>query len=102
MKNKLRFLLPRLIGATIIAGVASFLMFTIFKLLLGITLLAAGVTLIGRSIGRRRDRQFRFQQQQGAPAFGESGHFSKPAPWNGGQMRPFAPAQQRGTIVPIN
>ncbi len=58
MKNKMRFLLPRLIGITIIAGIATLIIGTIFKLLLLGTVAAGIGTLVARKFARRRQREY--------------------------------------------
>jgi len=37
MKKRIGFIMPRLVGATLIAGVATLVVTTLFKLLLGLT-----------------------------------------------------------------
>lgn len=56
MKNKLRFTLPRLIVLTAIAGLATLIIGTIFKLLLFGTVLF-GIGSFAAARMRRRDRQ---------------------------------------------
>jgi len=63
MKNKFRFIMPRLLGATVIAGVAALIITTVFKLLLAITLLAGAVVIIARSFGNRREQLEAFGQR---------------------------------------
>lgn len=48
MKNKARFIFPRLIGATVIVGLAALIVTTLFKLLLGILFVAGAVMLVKR------------------------------------------------------
>jgi len=55
MKNKLRFILPRLIVLTAIAGIATLIIGTIFKLLLFGTVLF-GIGSFAAARMRRRDR----------------------------------------------
>ncbi|WP_312191913.1 hypothetical protein [Sphingobacterium sp.] len=55
MKNKLRFILPRLIALTAIAGLATLIIGTIFKLLLFGTVLF-GIGSFAAAKMRRRDR----------------------------------------------
>lgn len=102
MKNKLRFIMPRLAGATAAAGFAALIITTVFKLLLGLTLLAGIATLIARSISKRR----RVSGQYGHDAI--SG-FDK---WNafGNSSEGVHPIQsvtgyatrERTSIVPVN
>ncbi|WP_293954603.1 hypothetical protein [Sphingobacterium sp. UBA7855] len=56
MKNKLQFILPRLIVLTAIAGLATLIIGTIFKLLLFGTVLFGIVTFAAARM-RRRDRR---------------------------------------------
>ncbi|WP_293886214.1 MULTISPECIES: hypothetical protein [unclassified Sphingobacterium] len=56
MKNKLRFILPRLIVLTAIAGLATLIIGTIFKLLLFGTVLF-GIGSFAAARMRRRDRR---------------------------------------------
>lgn len=56
MKKRMGFIMPRLIGATILVGVAAFVITAIFKLLLGVTLLAGIATIISRKAFRRRQQ----------------------------------------------
>lgn len=102
MKNKLRFIMPRLIGATVIVGLAAFIIGTVFKLLLGITVLAGLITLAARAFGKRQ--KFLEQYGQNAmPGFGNWNAFGT----RGAANNPIQPvngyATQKGTsIVPIN
>ncbi|MCE7040629.1 hypothetical protein [Dyadobacter sp. CY312] len=52
MKNNFRFIFPRLVGATLIVGLASLVLVTLFKLLLGVMLIGGVVMLVKRMIGR--------------------------------------------------
>lgn len=52
MKNNFRFIFPRLIGATLVVGLAAFVITTLFKLMLGLVLIGGIVTLIRRAAGR--------------------------------------------------
>ncbi len=59
MKNKLRFILPRLIVLTAIAGLATLLIGTIFKLLLFGTVLFGIGSFAAARMGRRDRQPFR-------------------------------------------
>lgn len=49
MKNKIRFILPRLIGLTLVIGIISFFIVAIFKILAMLTLtLAIGALVLSR------------------------------------------------------
>lgn len=52
MKNNFRFIFPRLVGATVIVGLASLILVTLFKLLIGIMLVGGVVMLVKRMVGR--------------------------------------------------
>ncbi|AQX04552.1 hypothetical protein ATB99_04900 [Elizabethkingia meningoseptica] len=63
MKNKMRYILPKLIGLTVIAGLATLIIGMVFKLLLAITLIAGIGTLVVSKFRRRRERYFEASQQ---------------------------------------
>jgi predicted lipid-binding transport protein (Tim44 family) len=105
MKRRMGIIMPRLIGATIVVGIAAFVITTLFKLLLGITLLAGAVMLISRKAFRRRqymmpagygpqnsfDEYGYTNAMRGNDAWAnQSSSFGRPAP------------QKEPTIVPIN
>ena len=54
MRSKLRFILPRLLAATLLIGAASFVLFIVFKLLLGVLAIAGLVFLAGKIMGKNR------------------------------------------------
>jgi hypothetical protein len=54
MRNSFRFIFPRLIGATVILGVAALLITILFKLLIGLVLIAGVVLLVKSVAGSRR------------------------------------------------
>lgn len=54
MKNNFRFIFPRLIGATIIVGIAALVITIVFKLLLGIVLIGGMVALIRKAVTNKR------------------------------------------------
>ncbi|AVF47595.1 hypothetical protein CMT89_01160 [Elizabethkingia anophelis] len=58
MKNKMRYILPKLIGVTVIAGLATLIIGMVFKLLLAVTLIAGIGTLVASKFRRRRERYF--------------------------------------------
>ena len=102
MKNKLRFIMPRLIGATAVAGIAALVITTLFKLLLGLTLLAGGIAIIARSIGRGR-RQLGQYRQDEMPGLGNRNVFGSSSVWAGTVQPVNRCATQKGTsIVPIS
>jgi len=102
MKNKFGFIMPRLIGATVIVGVAALVVTTLFKLLLGLSLLAGAVTLAIRSIGKQSSRLLQYEQGK-MTAFANPGNFGNTSTTSN-PIKPvegFA-SQKSTTIVPIN
>lgn len=57
MKNKIKFLLPRLIGLTLIVGILSFFMVALFKILALATIGIALFAFIGSRIWKKRLRR---------------------------------------------
>lgn len=98
MKNNLRFIFPRLIGATVIAGLASFIMFTIFKLLVGILLIGGVAMLAMRMAGKRSPGLDGGQYAQFSR--GGIGPMSHHNQWSG-PITVNANHSQKQTIVPI-
>jgi hypothetical protein len=101
MKNKMRFIMPRLIGATVVVGVAALIIGILFKLMLGVVLLAGIVTLISNKVSRRREHYLAGYGQQEMPGFGRMNSFGNNNPW-ASKMQPINKAQKATTIVPIN
>jgi len=102
MKNKLRFIMPRLAGATIAAGLAALVITALFKLLLSLTLLAGAITVIARAIGRRQRLSGQYGQNA-MPGFSKWNAFGN----SSAGAAPIQPvsgyATPKGTsIVPIN
>ncbi len=96
MKNNFRFIFPRLIGATVIVGIAALIVTTLFKLLIGLVLIGGVASLI-RSIAGAKRRELTGQYiPVSAHQFGPyAGHqWNSPVPVNGNV--------QNTTIVPIN
>ena len=100
MKNNFRFIFPRLIGATLLVGIAALVMSIIFKLMLGIILIGGLVIMAKRLIFKSNQRmeegiyerhyyggvsplQYQYQSVNQQPA---NGH----------------PFQKSATIVPID
>jgi len=102
MKNKIRFIMPRLIGATVIVGIAALVVTTLFKLLLGLSLLAGAVTLVVRSISKQRNRLLQYGQGE-MPGFGDRAAFSHGSVGIN-SIQPVAgfASQKETTIVPID
>ena len=99
MKNNLRFIFPRLIAATVIVGVASFILFTLFRLLIGVLIIGGIVMLVRKMTGRNH--------QEFGP--GQYGRFANsgygPLPTRNQWESPIsvnANPSQKQTIVPIN
>jgi len=103
MTNKLRFLMPRLIGATLVVGIAAFIITTLFKLLLGMVLLGGAITLMAKQAGKRRKQWMAQFKHQSGPGYGGRGAFGNSNMW-GQPIQPITGyATQKGTtIIPIN
>lgn len=56
MKSKLRFILPRLLAATLLIGAASFVLFIVFKLLLAVVAIGGMVFLASKLMGKNKFR----------------------------------------------
>jgi hypothetical protein len=102
MKNKIGFIMPRLIGATIIAGVATLIVTTVFKLLLGLCLLAGATTLIIRLFNKQSKRLLHYGQGE-MPPFEPWTNFGNSNPV-AHSIRPVAGFARRKetTIIPID
>lgn len=57
MNNKLGFILPRVFGLAIIAGIASFLLAMVAKILIGAAVIGTIVMAVKSGINRRRGHQ---------------------------------------------
>lgn len=72
MKNKIRFILPRLIGLTVLAGLLALVIGLIFKLLLVGTLLAGAGMFIASRFKKRQAAMIGNERRKGiAPAYYE-------------------------------
>lgn len=60
MNNKMKFILPKLLGLTIAAGVAVFILSLIFKLLFAGLVLAGIGTFAAKMIGKKRERRMEY------------------------------------------
>ncbi|MBV8325884.1 hypothetical protein [Chryseobacterium sp.] len=60
MNNKIKFILPRLLGLTVLAGAAVLILSIIFKLLLAGLVLAGIGTFVAKMIGKKREKQMRY------------------------------------------
>lgn len=96
MKNKFRFIMPRLVGATVVAGLAALVIVTVFKLLLGVTILAGAIAIIARSFSKGHEQLAQYPQ-------GALPDFSNGSAW-GGKIQPVTGySTTKGTsIVPID
>ena len=98
MRNSFRFIFPRLIGATLIVGLVSLIMITLFKLLVGILLIGGLVALVRRMIGRNHYRLA--ASRHGQFPNGGITPFADPNQWV--SPIPVHINIQKQTIIPIN
>ena len=96
MKNNFRFVFPRLVGATLVVGLAAFVITTLFKLMLGIVLIGGVVAMIKRAAGRNRMMPAHMRNGQFGP--NEMINIEGENPW---AARANA-VRNTATIVPIN
>lgn len=102
--KKGQFFLPKIIGATVIVGIATLLMATIFKLLMVASVIAIAVHLIGRRWSKNRMNRFgqrQYQQgfgagYQGVDAIDKSSYFEPE------YVTPVNYAKRASGIIPIN
>jgi len=101
----MKFILPRIIGLTAIAGIAALLMTAIFKVLLLTSIAAIVVTLVGRRFGRRRQmmEQYAMQGQQGFGQMpgGPESYYGQ-SPFHRNDVSPVYNKQRSSAIIPIN
>lgn len=100
MNNKLGFILPRIMGAAVIAGLGAMALFIIFKLLIGLAVVGSIGFLVMKAI--RRHRGHYGQQQYGMmPYRNDFGRMKAeaPSPFGMGQMHQM---QRTSGIIPIN
>lgn len=84
MKNKIKYILPRLIGITAIVGIVSFLIVAIFKILVMVTILAALGTWIASRAFKRRGKSAQLMLAEDRSAY------------------PVAAGQMSVAIVPVS
>jgi hypothetical protein len=96
MNRNFRFIFPRLIGATVIVGVASLIFITLFKLMAGLLVIGGAAALIKR-FSRSEDRMTEAYSQ-----FAEAGIHPLHNPYDRHNRVYAVAAPQRETIVPIN
>jgi len=98
MKNNFRFILPRLAGATLLIGLAAFVMLMVLKLLIGIIAIGVIVALIRHFAGRT-------MYGRNAGRYGKVSYGVNPLPgsnpWMNGASANVYP-QSRQTIIPIS
>lgn len=66
MNNTMKFILPKLLGITLLAGAAVFILSMIFKLLFAGLLLAGIGTFIAKMIGKKRERAMKYEKNSNA------------------------------------
>lgn len=60
MKNKIRFIIPKLLGVTLVVGLLSFVIGLLFKLLVAATILsAAGIFIVSRMRNKKSKKMLR-------------------------------------------
>jgi hypothetical protein len=94
MNRNFRFIFPRLLGATVIVGVASLIFITLFKLLAGLVVIGGAAALI-RRFSRSEDRI-------SYSRFAEGGIHPLHNPYDRHNRVYAVASPQRETIVPIN
>lgn len=62
MNNKIKFILPRLLGLTVLVGLATFILSMVFKLLLAGLALAVIGSMVAKIIKKKREKQFPYKQ----------------------------------------
>lgn len=96
MKNKIRFIIPKILGVTIVVGLLSFVIGLLFKLLIATTILiAAGIFIASRMRNKKSQKMLREYWRPIAPDF----RADTTSP-----VRPAAQEVQRTNlaIIPIN
>ncbi len=103
MKNKMLFIMPRLVGATVVVGAAALIVSTLFKLLLGLTLIGGVITLATQKAGRRRNRFMAgYDQDALLPGLGRRNALGNNNFWGNQRIAVGQSAQKAATIIPIN
>ncbi|MBB4805884.1 hypothetical protein HNP38_001156 [Chryseobacterium defluvii] len=62
MNNRIKFILPRLLGITVLAGLAAFVLSMVFKLLLASLFIAAIGSLVAKIIRNKREKHMPYQR----------------------------------------
>lgn len=96
----MKFILPRILGLALIAGVASLLLAMLAKLLLGAALITGIVMVAKKGINRRRQAGMMYGQQ----GFGqmEQQHYGAPFYNQTSNAMPINRQQRSSGIIPIN
>lgn len=66
MNNTMKFILPKLLGVTLLAGAAVFILSLIFKLLFAGLILAGIGTFIAKMIGKKREQTMGYEKSKNA------------------------------------
>lgn len=66
MNNKMKFILPKLLGVTLLVGTAVFILSLIFKLLFAGLILAGIGTFIAKMIGKKREQTMGYEKNSNA------------------------------------
>ncbi|RQO30339.1 hypothetical protein DBR32_12270 [Taibaiella sp. KBW10] len=99
MKHKLRFILPRLIGATVIIGLASMVLFILFKLLIAAAAIGIILAIASKFMGKRARKHM---SGYGPAAFGTPGQKVHAMDHQAPQQPIYTQTKQKATtIVPI-
>ena len=96
MKNKIRFIIPKLLGVTIVVGLLSFVIGLLFKLLVAATILSAvGIFIASRMRNKKSKKMLREYWTPVAPDFRTD---------NSSPLRPVSHKVQHTNfaIIPIN
>jgi len=93
MKNNLNFILPKIAGMTVIAGVGAMLLFVVFKILMVALIVSVGIFAVKSAvalINQARDRAGYNDREY-------SGHIG----YDYEPQRSFAPYKKELAIIPI-
>jgi len=94
----MKFILPRIAGLALIAGIASFLLAMVAKVLIGATIIGGVIMLAKKAFGRQRG------YEQGM-MYGPQGFNQMPysnAPFFQDKVMPVMSQQHSNGIIPIN
>ena len=100
MKNNFRFIFPRLIGATILVGIAALVISIVFKLMLGVILIGGLVMMIKRLVFRSNQRMHEGIYE--GHYYGGVSPLQYQHQWVNQQPVGGNPFQKSATIVPID